>query len=194
MSALQCSVTRRLPALLPQITQSLVEALRQFFIMFPGQRRRDLYIAGESFGGKMATALAHALLSAQDSPAPNLKGLLVVNGLVEAESQLDKSDVAYQLGLVDEAGRDEMRALANEQLRLIHQGRWDLARELGVDECGGNISPHETGMAALTNFLLWNGTQDDGYPDLAEHEHIRLALHVGNATFSVSLSAALLSQ
>lgn len=119
LSALQCTVTRSLPGLLPQITQSLVEALRQFFIMFPGQRRRDLYIAGESFGGKMATALAHALLSASDSPAPNLKGLLVVNGLVEAESQLDKSDIAYQLGLVDEAGRDEMRALANEQLRLV---------------------------------------------------------------------------
>ncbi|KAJ1526214.1 hypothetical protein ONE63_009373 [Megalurothrips usitatus] len=171
-----------------QISANLVEALRQFFVMFPEQSGRDLYVAGESFGGKMATALAHAI---HRLPAPlaasgsfRLKGLLVVNGLIEAESQIDKSDIAYQLGLVDEEGRDQMRAAAARQRQLIHEGNWAEARKLALDECGSAVSPQDTGMVGLTNFLLWNGTQDDGFQDLAQHERVRRALHVGNATFT----------
>lgn len=166
-----------------QVALSLVEALRQFFVMFPGQRGRDLYIAGESYGGKMATALAHEILHS-NSTAFNLQGLIIINALVEAESQIDKSEVAYQLGIVDEAERDEMRAVAARQIKLIQLGHWDEARKLSKDECGGPISPTDTGLDAVTNYLLWNGTQDNGYKDLAQHRHIRMALHVGNATFS----------
>ncbi|KAE8742899.1 hypothetical protein FOCC_FOCC011517 [Frankliniella occidentalis] len=102
-----------------------------------------------------------------------------------AESQLDKSEVAYQMGVVDEEGRDEMKAVAAQQIKLIQQGHWDEARKLSKDECGGPISPADTGLDALSNYLLWNGTQDNGYKDLAQHQHIRKALHVGNATFSL---------
>ncbi|KAK3930606.1 Venom serine carboxypeptidase [Frankliniella fusca] len=173
-----------------QVARSLVEALRQFFVMFPGQRRRDLYIAGESYGGKMATALAHEILHADDGDgALRLKGLIIINALVEAESQVDKSEVAYQLGVVDEEGRDEMRTLAARQIQLIQQGHWDEARKLSKDECGGTISPEDTGLAALSNYLLWNGTQDNGYKDFAQHRHIRRALHVGNVTFAARASA-----
>ncbi|XP_034234934.1 venom serine carboxypeptidase-like [Thrips palmi] len=176
-----------------EISRSLIEALRQFFVMFPGQRTRDLYIAGESFGGKMATALAHAIYRlpepADPSAAFNLKGVMVINGLVDVESQLDKSDIVYNLGLVDEAGRDEMKAAAAEQLRLVREGRWLEALKLSKDECGSVVSPQETGMAGLTNYLLWNGTQDDGFSDLAQHAFIRRALHVGNTPFTARASA-----
>lgn len=76
-----------------QISRSLIEALRQFFVMFPKLRTRDLYIAGESFGGKMAVALAHAihrLPEPTDKDAGfNLKGVMVINGLVDVESQVN---------------------------------------------------------------------------------------------------------
>lgn len=178
-----------------EISRSLIEALRQFFIMFPEMQSRDLYIAGESFGGKMAIALSHAILHpclpqpADKNAGFNLKGVMVINGLVDVASQLDKSDIAYNLGMVDEAGRDEMKAVADEQLRLMREGRWLDALKLSKDECGSAVSPQETGMAGLTNYLLWNGTQDDGFADLAQHAYIRSALHVGSTPFTARASA-----
>ena len=43
------------------VANDLYEALMQFFILFPGLRSNDFYVAGESYGGKFVPAISYEI-------------------------------------------------------------------------------------------------------------------------------------
>ncbi|KAH7976662.1 hypothetical protein HPB52_017713 [Rhipicephalus sanguineus] len=96
------------------------EFLRQFLVLFPENRNRELYVAGESYGSRGAVALAHSLMTNPDRGIP-----LKVSGVIAASpvfgnalDLLDSADTLYQFGMLDSNGRD-MFAQAMHRVRHL---------------------------------------------------------------------------
>ena len=92
---------------------NLHTALLQFFALFPSLQGREFFITGESYAGKYVPALAWTIHSLNPSTPLaqriNLQGLFIGNGLSDPENMLLYSDLVFQIGLVDDQGRSQLR-------------------------------------------------------------------------------------
>ncbi|XP_054924988.1 probable serine carboxypeptidase CPVL [Dermacentor andersoni] len=96
------------------------EFLRQFLLLFPENRNRELYVAGESYGTRAAITLAHSLMT---NPDPGLA--LKVSGVITGSpifgcvlDLMDSADTLYHFGMLDTNGRD-MFAQAMHRIRQL---------------------------------------------------------------------------
>ncbi|KAH6980735.1 Alpha/Beta hydrolase protein [Ilyonectria sp. MPI-CAGE-AT-0026] len=88
------SAGKRLPHGLVEASQMMDRFLRQFITAFPQMADRDLYIAGESYGGSWVPALASTILQTQGKtgndaaqrPSSSHTGLLAQRGVQGFES------------------------------------------------------------------------------------------------------------
>lgn len=87
--------------------KGLREFLRQLLIVFPELRNRPLYVAGESYGSRVAVALAHSLLTNPDPAVPlKLSGVIACSPVLgKAIDLLDSADSLYHMGMLDPHGR-----------------------------------------------------------------------------------------
>ncbi|XP_077546362.1 putative serine carboxypeptidase CPVL [Haemaphysalis longicornis] len=91
--------------------------LRGFLRLFPEYRKRDFYIAGESYGARSATALAHKVLTGSPYKLPlRLKGVMLgVGFLFPILDIVNSADYLYYSGIIDECGRKRF----DQQFRVI---------------------------------------------------------------------------
>lgn len=76
--------------------REMADFLAEFFKEFPQYAKNDFYVSGESYAGHYVPALAAELLERQ---APNLKGILVGNGLTDPLTQYTSyQDMACGVG------------------------------------------------------------------------------------------------
>lgn len=97
------------------VARELLSALQQFFLLFPNLQKNDFFVSGESYGGKFAIALSHAIhkdnkrqidyFNDLEMPPINLRGLFIGSGFIDPLHQAVYSDNLYQLGLIDSNGR-----------------------------------------------------------------------------------------
>ncbi|XP_049512793.1 probable serine carboxypeptidase CPVL [Dermacentor silvarum] len=106
------------------------EFLRQFLLLYPENRNRELYVAGESYGSRGAVALAHSLMT---NPDPGLP--LKVSGVIAGSpvfgcvlDLMDSADTLYHFGMFDANGRD-MFAQAMHRIRQL----WTTNRAVALD-------------------------------------------------------------
>ncbi|KAG2374525.1 hypothetical protein C9374_010809 [Naegleria lovaniensis] len=75
------------------------EAMRDFFSRFPQYLKNDFYIAGESYGGVYVPTSALRVLQGNQQgelPRINLKGIMVGNGVTDAESDANSVPLFYK--------------------------------------------------------------------------------------------------
>ncbi|KAL1420033.1 hypothetical protein MTO96_024707 [Rhipicephalus appendiculatus] len=96
------------------------EFLRQFLLLFPENKNRELYIAGESYGSRGAVALAHNLMTNPDLGIPlKVSGVIAASAVFgNALDLLDSADTLYHFGMLDANGRD-MFAQAMHRIRHL---------------------------------------------------------------------------
>lgn len=105
------------------------EFLRQFLIMFPEMRGRDVYTAGESYGARAAVTLAHSLMTKQDPSVPlKVSGVIIgAPALGNVMDLMDSADTLYHFGMLDATGRE----VFNQAMRRV-RGMWSINRTLAL--------------------------------------------------------------
>ncbi|CAG7816367.1 unnamed protein product [Allacma fusca] len=182
------------PRFIEDVVRDLYSGLTQFFLIFPEYQSQEFYVAGQSYAGKYAPALAHRIHEGnQDSPKVkiNLKGISVGSGFFDPASQLNFADFYYQIGLIDESQKtyfEEQEALT---LDLINTGNWSQAFVVLESLIVGYPTPsgishfeRVTGLKYNLNILMEKEPVGNRYfiPFLRQ-DAIRSALHVGTQKF-----------
>lgn len=91
---------------LEDITEHVMEFLRQFFELFSEFKDRDFYLAGESYGARYSVAVAHQLLTDKRKLPLNLKGVIGGNGFLgPVLDTADSTEFLYQVSMLDNQGR-----------------------------------------------------------------------------------------
>lgn len=173
--------------------ENLYETVRQFFLMFPELLKNDFYVAGESYGGKYAPALAYKIHEANKNSNVkiNLKGVSIGNGFCDPVNMLNYGDYLLEIGLIDQNGRDIFLRKRNEAVELIKQGSWvEAFRRFDVllNNDLNNSSSIFTNLTGYTNYYNYLKPKEDGFDyvsDFIQQDFVRDAIHVGNLTFHV---------
>ncbi|CAG0923574.1 unnamed protein product [Notodromas monacha] len=126
--------------------------------MFPEQRNRQLYIMGESYGGKYAASLAHKITVENGVLPPehkiNLKGIGIGNGFCDPINMIHWGDFLFTIGMAGYEERDRFRELAQAARQQIKKEKWTLAARLIDTILGGVMTPGHTSM--FTNVTAYN--------------------------------------
>ncbi|EEC06223.1 serine carboxypeptidase, putative, partial [Ixodes scapularis] len=172
-------------------SKNLFEALQQFFTLFPEYIDNDVYVGGESYGGKYVPALAYTIDTAvQPRVKINLKGIYIGNGFIDPVSMMNFADYLYQIGLVDKSSATFIRQQTEIIVELIEDGRYlDALNVVDPLLAGIFTKPtyfkNVTGMDFYFNYLYSKRPKNYQYFDaFLESPTARKALHVGNRTFT----------
>ncbi|XP_034178635.1 venom serine carboxypeptidase [Osmia lignaria lignaria] len=169
-------------------------ALVQFFKLFPELQNNDFYVAGESYAGKYVPAVSHAIkdFNIKAQTKINLKGLAIGNGLTDPENQLHYGDYLYQLGLIDENGRNLFHKYEEEGRSLIRQEKYEEAFQVFDDLLNSDLTGYPslfknlTGFQYYFNYLHTKDSNDSDYmSEWIQRPDVRKAIHVGNCSFHV---------
>lgn len=91
---------------LEDITEHVMEFLRQFFELFYEFKNRNFYLAGESYGARYSMAIAYQLLMDQRGLPLRLRGTIGGNGFLGPVLQTaNSSEFLYQTSMLDDKGR-----------------------------------------------------------------------------------------
>uniref|UniRef100_A0A6G5A0H0 Putative serine carboxypeptidase n=1 Tax=Rhipicephalus microplus TaxID=6941 RepID=A0A6G5A0H0_RHIMP len=94
---------------LEEISDSVMEFLKQFLKLFPSYECRDFYVAGESYGARYSVAIADALISNKHNVLLKLKGIISGNGFLGPILETaDSSDFLYWTSMLNETGRQNL--------------------------------------------------------------------------------------
>lgn len=170
------------------VGEDLLEALQQFFTLFPEYVSNDFYATGESYAGKYVPAIAHAIDTAvQPRVSINLKGIAIGNGFVDPVTMMDYGTYLYGIGLVDRQQAAVLQQKTDTAISLINQGRYAEANDEIGPVLGGNPSIFEnyTGFTFYYNYLLVKEPADqEYYAPFLQTTRVRKAIHVGTVPFS----------
>ena len=118
-----------------EVANDLYDAMRQFYKMFPELMENELYVTGESYGGKYVPAISykiHTMNSEGDNPPMPLAGLAIGDGLCDPIRQMDYGDFLFQVGFVDEQDRDTMMNMTEKAKRDIQSQNWAQASQVAL--------------------------------------------------------------
>lgn len=177
-----------------EVGEALYEFMRQFYTLFPALRENQLYISGESYGGKYVPAMAYAIHTknndVNNSFVMNLHGMAIGNGWSDPIHQLNASDYLYQLGFIDDNMLEIFKDYEQRGIDLVTKGdyvaAWLLFDELtGGEVKGTSLFSNATGITFPYNYLLQE--QPVNYlPLILFNSTWRKAIHVGNLTFNTN--------
>lgn len=124
-----------IPRDLSLVSAHLSAALQSFLAARPPSfRSRPLFLASESYGGKLVPAAAHHILR-QNSIFPdalriNLAGVAIGNGLTHPAAQIHShAAAAYFSGLINGRQRARMEELQGNAAALVRAGKWSEAAD-----------------------------------------------------------------
>lgn len=154
-----------------QVGRDLLNALEQFFQLFPEYKANDFFVTGESFAGHYIPALAYAIHTSNSginlkgkkkikinisNPQNWIQGLSIGNGWLDPENQFNYSALVYQLGLVDDATRKEIELIEESARENIRSGNFDAATDNRINILE-NILTKATGFSSFFNILYAYG-------------------------------------
>lgn len=173
------------------VSDNLLSALLQFFLLFPHLRGNPLYLTGESYAGKYIPVLASKLLH---QPLPKkiyLRGVAIGDGFSDPPVMIQGyADFMYQTGLLDENQREVFRNSTNKAVHLIQQKKWIEADMVFDELLNGDISKSPsyftncTGSVDYYNFLRTKEPEDFGYySNFIVQSDARRSIHVGSLPY-----------
>ncbi|XP_001603004.1 venom serine carboxypeptidase-like [Nasonia vitripennis] len=175
------------------IGRDLLEAIVQFFKLFPELQENEFYLTGESYAGKYVPSAAYAIKNYNaraDVPFKvNLKGLAIGNGLMDAYYQFKYGDFLYNIGLVDSNGRDQLKQIEARTQALLEQKKYvEAVMEsdqilLNMFTQSPSVFESLTGYINYQNLLVNQKDQPHYYIRFLKKQVIREALHVGDREF-----------
>eukprot|EP00005_Dracoamoeba_jomungandri_P000259 CAMPEP_0174256456 /NCGR_PEP_ID=MMETSP0439-20130205/5678_1 /TAXON_ID=0 /ORGANISM="Stereomyxa ramosa, Strain Chinc5" /LENGTH=435 /DNA_ID=CAMNT_0015339061 /DNA_START=18 /DNA_END=1325 /DNA_ORIENTATION=- len=115
-----------------QMAQDLYTALADFYSReeYAHLQKNDLYIFGESYGGKYIPAIAYEISQRTSGPINNLKGIGIGDGFTDPITQiLTHGESWFNFGLIDEKERKEIEELVAEVVKNIEKEKWKEATE-----------------------------------------------------------------
>lgn len=172
---------------------NLYKMLSQFYQLFPDLLKNELYVTGESYGGKYAPALAYAIHmeNKQSKVKFPLKGIALGNGFSDPEHMLNYGDYLYELGLIDENAREVFAKIRAETMECIQKEKWIDAYNKFNSVLNNDLS---NGSSLFTNLTGYTNYYNYMYPTeismgnmelFIQQDNVREAIHVGNRTFNV---------
>lgn len=176
-----------------EVGENLYSALSQFFTVFPELQQLPFFVTGESYAGKYVPAISHTIHTknqqSENKLKINLAGLAIGNGLCDPVHQLKYGDYLYQLGLIDQHGRDQFHDYEKKGVDLINKKDFEGAFEVFDTLLNGDKSEYDSLFKNLTGFNFYFNylkTKDskDYYADYLQKTEIRQAIHVGNLTYN----------
>lgn len=182
------------------IATNLIEALKQFYKLFPEIMTNPFYIGGESYAGKYVPALSHAIHE-NNIKLPksriNLKGLIIANGIIDPINQLEFGEYLYQLGFIDFKALATFTATQNKAAESIKQND-TLSALLYMSELvntNGCLFYNLTNFSAFHNYLKLDGynKEFDIVTDFMNKSDIHKYLHVGDRTFYSAVTTNVLN-
>lgn len=102
---------------LDDIAGSIEEFLRQFLVLFPENRNRRFYAAGESYGARSALGIVNRLQVNRSLPLRVSGAILGVPFVAPLLDLMDSSDYLYSTGLIDGRGH-QLFAERFQQIKL----------------------------------------------------------------------------
>lgn len=177
------------------IADNLYEVLKQFLQLFPYLRQTKIVLSGESYGGKYAPGLAHAILMRNERSEfkINLYGVFIGNPFFSPEGMLDHGEFLYAHGLVDSNGMKMMQEREHRIKVLIRARKWSEATDLFAKTFFEGTQPNrETLLKALTGLdQHFHALQEtlginQYYITFLRKKDTREALHVGNREYAVN--------
>lgn len=178
------------------VSRNLHEALEQFFKLWPNLKKNDLYLTGESYGGKYLPNLAHLIIKKRKFK--NFKGIAIGNGFTDPVMQVKGAgDYLYQQGFVDAATRDlfiEKEQKCSEIVEIINQNKLCLTGKIEnlLKPCRDIMDPfsnntlfaNATGYGYVYNILQSRppAKEDSRMEAYLEKASVRKSIHIGNLT------------
>lgn len=181
------------------VGRDLLNALQQFFLLFPNLQKNEFFLSGESYAGKYIPAVGYAIY--QDSkrqtesnvngltmPKINLKGMAIGNGWTDPVHQYNYADYLYQLGLIDANGHRVFVEYQTKGIDCVKKGDLECAFKVFDELLDGDVYPNGSVFKNLTGFNMYYNylkTEQDDMTALAEFiqkTDTRRAIHVGNNT------------
>lgn len=176
-----------------KVGEDLYQALVQFFTVFPEIASNAFFITGESYAGKYIPAIGYTIYkrNAVEEFQINLQGLLIGDGLTDPENQISElGNYLYEIGFVDDEGREQFSKLQNETVDYIKQGDYLKAFDsfdvlLNGDFTRPTLFQNLTGFTTYFNYLFRPSSDDDSsYETFIQTADVRKAIHVGNLSYS----------
>ncbi|XP_059087437.1 venom serine carboxypeptidase-like [Tigriopus californicus] len=177
------------PNYVNESSDDLFIALQQFFTLWSDYAERDLYIFGESYGGKYIPALSHRIHLSKTVPeyaGPvdlNLKGLGIGNGWMSPADQGKYASYLYFHGLLD---RKQYQTLVEKEESLIAK----ILNEEWFESWRASDNQLHFILESLNYTSLYDLTRGQYRPNAMDfwhwmqQPHIRKAMNLGNRSMS----------
>lgn len=177
------------PNYVNESSDDLFIALQQFFTLWSDYAERDLYIFGESYGGKYIPALCHRIHLSKTVPeyaGPidlNLKGLGIGNGWMSPADQGKYASYLYFHGLLD---RKQYQTLVEKEESLIAK----ILNEEWFESWRASDNQLHFILESLNYTSLYDLTRGQYRPNAMDfwhwiqQPHIRKAMNLGNRSMS----------
>ncbi|XP_037529144.2 venom serine carboxypeptidase-like [Rhipicephalus sanguineus] len=120
----------RYPATLDEASEQALTFLKRFLRIFPEYKRKDFYIAGESYGARSAVGVAFKVLKKHRQIELKLKGIMLGVGFVfPLLDLLNSTDYLYYSGLLNDFGRATFAGWFNMIKDLVEKRNYSKAAE-----------------------------------------------------------------
>ncbi|GAB0092611.1 hypothetical protein DMENIID0001_076180 [Sergentomyia squamirostris] len=176
-----------------EVAKNLYEALQQFLDLFPELRNREVFLTGESFGGKYVPALGYYIYlmnaDATDYKVINLKGMAIGNGFSDPINQIDVlGHYLHATGLIDRNTRVIFEDIQDDIKIDIEAGRNSdaLTKLDNLMLHRNSLFANVTGFTQLYNYVVPQESIFQPFLTFLKDAEIRKAIHVGGLTFTGS--------
>jgi len=166
------------------VAENLVNALEQFFRLFPDLKAGEFYVTGESYAGKYIPALASRIHRDRPQPKIYLRGIAIGDGWSDPPGMVQAyPDFMFQTGLVDEMQRDRIANMTRNIVDLTSQKKW--AEAAAVWDEALTYLANCSGPIDYYNYLRCKMPDDMSYyGKWLALPAVRRSIHVGNLTYN----------
>ncbi|XP_067649438.1 probable serine carboxypeptidase CPVL isoform X2 [Haliotis asinina] len=171
------------------VARDLYSFLLQFYTMFPKFQKNDLYVTGESYGGKYISAISYKIHTENPHAkiSINLKGLFIGAGFIDPISMIPAyADYLFNVGLFDENERQYFHGQIQKITELVKAKDFKKAMDIFYAAMlGKGFFYHATGYVAHENILqVRNPANMTYFASYVDHPEVRRAIHVGDLSYT----------
>jgi len=163
-----------------ELSEQFFKALQGFFTLHQNYRACDLYITGESYGGKYIPNIAKIIKdknqSLPDNEKINLKGVAIGDGWMYPQLQTQlQIEFGYEMGFVDALQKNKAEILYQEYRDAMDKKNMTAAFNLGnnvsnmVLNCGGNPDIYDV--------RRWSDLPIQNLKDYLACDNVKNAIH-----------------
>ncbi|GFS12693.1 carboxypeptidase [Elysia marginata] len=165
-----------------EYAEDLYQFLEQFYQLFPDSSRKELYIGGQSYGGKYASALAYRIHEAKirgKSKLP-LTGIYLGSPFFAPEIMIPAQiDYLYSIGVVTRSQADKHKADMNAVIKKYNAGK--MGRKISTETLLGKI--FFKNLPSNDNFVTGEKVDYSVTESIMASERVRQAVHAGSLPF-----------